>query len=337
MKKQITRRQFLETTMAITGLATAGCVTHVPMATMMPGESASTACLKISNPSKITILQLTDVHFFWGRNEPWATLNTRTEEDLKKLVAVAKPDMLVVTGDLWRNKPPELREEYMRYGIEQCTSLGVPWAFVWGNHDELNDYHVGHKALTEAKNSLYRGSNSTGNYVVDIVDRHHKLVCQLICLNSEREGLGAAQQKWMQELAEKSGKPSVLRLAFFHIPIKQYTDVWNSGVATGFKAEEPCIEKEDGSTLPFLKALGVKACFCGHDHVNDYSGVIDGIELVYGRVTGRGGYSTTDLPPGAKLITVNGKSGQYRWESILPDGTRWTPKPNERIIKERKK
>ena len=331
MRKQITRRQFLDTTVAATGLAVAGCATHAQIAPSTPNAASDVACLKIANPSKFTILQFTDVHFFWERSEPWATLNKRTEEDMKKLVALAKPDMLMVTGDLWRNKPPELREQFMYYSVDQCASLGLPWAFAWGNHDELNDYTIGHKTLTAAKNSLYRGGDSKGNYVIDIVDRHQKRVCQLICLNSEREGLGASQQKWMRELAEKSGKPTVPRFAFFHIPIKQYADVWNSGVATGYKAEEPCIEKEDGSSLPFLKSLGIKACFCGHDHVDDYSGIVDGIELVYGRATGYGGYGNENLPKGAKLITVNGKTGQYEWETLLPDGTRWKPKPGERI------
>ena len=335
-KRNITRRQFLETSVGVIGLAATGCATHARIVTTKPGASSGVTCLKISNPSKFTILQFTDVHLFFGK-ELAETYNKRSEEAIKKLVALAKPDILMVTGDLWRDNPPEKLEEYMRYGVEKCAALGVPWAFAWGNHDKLNDFAVGHKALTEAKNSLYHGGDSAGNYVIDIVDKHRKTVCQLVCLNTEGDGLGASQQKWMHELAEKSVKLSVPRFAFFHIPIKQYSDAWNSGTAKGFKAEGTGIGKEDGSSLPLLKALNVKACFCGHDHINDYSGNVEGVDLVYGRATGYGGYGDSELPKGAKLITVNAKTGQYTWESILPDGTRWSPKPGERISKEKKK
>lgn len=331
MKHNPTRRQFLKTSAGIAGLTLAGCSTGTGVLSKASGPASEVATLRIANPSKCTILQLTDVHYFWGDPERIDELNKRTEEDIIKLVALTKPDLIMLTGDLWRDRFEERREEFMRYGIAKCAALGVPWAYTWGNHDQLNDFAVGHKALTEAPNALYRGSASEGNYCVDLVDRHDKTVCQLICLNSERKGLGAAQQEWMRRLAEKTGSPKVPRLAFFHIPIKQYGDIWTAGTATGFKAEDPCIEEENGSSLPYLKALGVKACFCGHDHVNDYSGLIDGIELVYGRATGYGGYGQEDLPKGGKLITVDCLSGQYSWETILPDGTRWKPKPGERV------
>ena len=335
-KRTITRRQFLHITMGVAGLTITGCLTHTQVLPPSSHAPSDVACLKIGNPSKFTMLQFTDVHLFFGK-ELAETFNKHTEADMKKLVALAKPDMVIVTGDLWRDAPPERLEEYMRYATDKCASLGVPWAFAWGNHDKLNDYKVGHKVLTEARNSLYRGGDSEGNYLIDVVDGHRKTCCQLVCLNSDGDGLGVSQQKWMRELAEKTGKSSIPRFAFFHIPIKQYAEAWNNGTARGFKAEGTGIAKEDGSTLPLLNALNVKACFCGHDHVNDYAGIVDGIELVYGRATGHGGYGENDLPKGAKLITVNTRTGQYSWESILPNGTRWSPKPGDRILKEKKK
>lgn len=333
----LTRRQFLGATATAIGLAAVtGCAT--PATILNPGTDtpAGVARLKISRPSKFKILQLTDVHMYSGPAESRPMLNERTAENLKRLVALAEPDLVMVTGDLWRDNPPERLEEFMHYGVGKCAELGVPWAFAWGNHDQLNDYAVGHKALTEARNSLYRGSDSEGNYVVDVIGHRGKCVCQLLCINTKQEGAGASQQQWLRSLGQKPGKP-VPRFAFFHIPLKQYADVWANGAATGVKVEAPCIEKEDGSTLPILKSLGVKACFCGHDHINDYGGVCDGVDLVYGRATGIGGYGAGDVPKGGKLITVNCKTGRYEWVSILPDGTRWQPKPGEHIEKERVK
>ena len=96
------------------------------------------------------------------------------------------------------------------------------------------------------------------------------------------------------------------------------------------KGEDVCMEQEDGSSLAVLKAAGVRACFCGHDHQNDYSGAADGVELVYGRVSRAGGYGADIFPKGGKLITVNCRTGRYEWVSITPDGKRWRPKPGER-------
>jgi hypothetical protein len=302
------------------------------------------ARLEISRPSRFTILQFTDLHFFAGDNGRYGLFNDTTVNDMRKLVALAKPDLLIVTGDLWRDNPPERLEEFMRYAVDQCASLGVPWAFAWGNHDQLKDYSVGYKALAEAKNSLYRGADSDGNYLIDIMGRHRQVVWEILCINSGGDGIREPQQQWLRALAERPARSQVQprnernehnqptpRFAFFHIPLKQYVDIWNSGVATGIKGEDPCIEKEDGSSLPILKSLGVRACFVGHDHVNDYSGVIDGVDLVYGRATGAGGYGGKVVPKGAKLITVNCRTGRYEWRTLLLDGKRWRPAPGERI------
>ena len=64
--------------------------------------------------------------------------------------------------------------------------------------------------------------------------------------------------------------------------------------------------QDDSNAFNLFKNLQtMRACFCGHDHVNDYGGVLDGIELVYGRATGYGGYGGDYVDKGGKLITVN--------------------------------
>jgi hypothetical protein len=323
----------MKTTVGLTTIAlTAGSARNAT-ASQSSSKILEPGRIEISNPSKFRILQFTDVHFFSGRTAPWSVLNQQTIEILNAINKRQKPDLIMITGDLWRDNPMEMTEEFMRFGVEQCEALGVPWAFAWGNHDQLPDFSLGHKALSNAKNSLYAGSGSDGNYVLDAVDSRGKTACQLLCLNSKRKGLGESQQQWMSDLAKNTGVGVAPRFAFFHIPLKQYVDVWDSGAAVGFRAEAPCKELEDGASFKFLKELGVKACFCGHDHVNDYAGIIDGVELAYGRATGVGGYGARDLAKGAKLITVNCETGTYKWETVLPDGSRWRPKPGERIVK----
>ncbi len=293
-------------------------------------EAAAGARLLIRRPVHFRILQFTDLHFFGGK-EPLRNLgNERTVNTLKQLTKLTRPDLVMVTGDLWPENREGKAEEHMRFAIEQLESLGVPWGYVWGNHDKLPDYTVGHRAFTEAKNSLYRGAQNNGNYSIDIVNRYGHRIWQLLCLNTGENGVDAAAREWLRELLAFDPKPSA-RLAFFHIPLKQYGDAWASGSAAGFKGEEVCQEQEDGSTLPLLKELGVRACFCGHDHVNDFSGMCDGVELVYGRATGAGSYGTSRFRKGGKLIVANGWTRQCTWRSITEDGKRWHPRRGERV------
>lgn len=148
---------------------------------------------------------------------------------------------------------------------------------------------------------------------------------ELLCLNTTTQGVQAAQEKWLA-----SQKPSTSPvLCFLHIPLLEYDTVWQRKLAKGVLKEPVCTYGEDGSAIKQLKQFGdVKACFCGHDHVNDYGGTWDGIEMVYGRATGHAGYGGNKLKKGGKLITANltesGK-GSYSWKTVFADGSDWSP------------
>ncbi len=322
----VTRRVFLKSSVVCAGLALMGA--DLPAQTGETTGRSGVARLTIGHPRRFRILQLTDLHFFSHEREVQDAFNARAVENMRRLVKLAKPDLVMITGDVWSENPGGEGEARMRYAIGQFEALGVPWAFTWGNHDLVSDVAVAHDALTMAKRSLYCGGNSDGNYAINIEDTGHKRVWQIVCLNTHRDGLQHAQQQWLQELVKADSAP-VPRFAFFHIPLKQYDDIWKNGTALGMKGEDVCMEKEDGSSLAVLKAAGVRACFCGHDHQNDYSGVADGVELVYGRVSRAGGYGADIFPKGGKLITVNCRTSRYEWVSITPDGKRWHPKPGE--------
>lgn len=303
----------------------------------VPPQVPYASTLKVKTAEAIRILQVTDLHFFGRDKVLKQERNALTLEILRDLVAQTKPDLIVATGDLWPENKENKGEERMRWAIAQFESFGIPWAYTWGNHDQLADYSVGHKAFAEAKNCLFRGVETDGNYVINVEDPNGTWCWQILCLNSQQDGLGKSQQQWLKRLAADSAGATPPRIAFFHIPIKQYLDIWANGTANGFLAEIPCFEKEDGSTLAFFKELGVKACFCGHDHVNDYSGVIDGVELVYGRATGFGAYGANLLGKGGKLITLTPSTKSVDWVTILPEGKQWKPAKGERIDKSAEK
>ena len=334
---KVTRRRFLGTGAVLAGFAAAGCATNPEKkASGQSSDLPYVSRLRVRRPGAIRILQITDIHLFAGEEPFWKVSNEKSLADIQGLVKSVKPDLLFITGDLWRDYPDEKVDEFAAYAIARCGEFGVPWAYVWGNHDKVMDRAAVDALLTNTPNSLYRGAATDGNYVLNLEDRHGRVVWQFLCIDSKGTGIVAPQQAWIKSLPDDlaGGKAGVTpRMAAFHIPLRQYATMWADGSARGIKCETVCSEQEDGSSLALLKKAGVKACFCGHDHVCDYSAVVDGVDLIYGRSTGRGGYGGMQVRKGGKLYTLDGRTGKYRWESVLFDGTRWVPGPDERVDK----
>lgn len=291
------------------------------------------AALRPARPEGVRILQLTDIHFFCDRDTLGAHADERTVDDFRKLIDLHAPDLLAITGDLWQDNPDHRGAEFFAWSLERISGLGIPWLFTWGNHDELDDYAAAQVALTEAKGSLYRGGHSGGNYEIALTDgdgESARVLWRLVCLNTTNQGVQRAQEEWLAARAAGSGGTETETtggFCFLHIPLMEYHALWNAGQCKGIHLEDVCTYGEDGSAFAHLQKLGgIKACFCGHDHVNDYSGSRDGIEMVYGRASGHAGYGGDKLRKGAKLITLDTTTGAYQWKTVFADGTDWHPK-----------
>ncbi len=343
MSSMPSRRQFLirsgAATMAAWGFHRRSWAQDEP--DLMTGIAVSgkypetTGTISIKDPSRFTVMQITDIHLNEERDEV-PNAYERTISELKQLVDLYQPDMIAMTGDLWMDNEDGRGEEFMRDAVKHVSALGRPWTFSWGNHDRLNDVVMGHDFFHDAEHCTYRGGPSNGNYTVDVLGPDGKPVWELLCLNTHRNGLVGPCHDWLGKLAkERDGgakRPGAFGL--FHIPLKQYADAMTQELTAGIQLEAVCSGDENGSALGLLKSLGtVRACFCGHDHVCDYSGNIDGIELVYGRSSGWAAYGFAEVRKGAKLITTNCETGSYVWETVFPDGLRWRPNPGQKIEK----
>lgn len=335
----VNRRQFLGSAAALSAAAVLPSAARAEIdparvglapSSTYPGQHAS---LAVADPSRIRMLQLTDIHFFNGRDKHGPARDEKTLEDIPRLIDKTRPDLLLISGDLWHDNPDGRGAEFQAYALEKVAAWGVPWLFTWGNHDQLDDYAKGHDALHDAKGSLYRGGPSGGNYVVSVTDRQGEARWDLLCMNSMNDGLLAPQQAWLKALPEQDHRLRAKNaFAVVHIPVKQYTDVWAKPETGGVFLEEVCSWAEDGTSLPLIDALGtVRAYFCGHDHVNDYAGAWGGVTLHYGRATGHAGYGGDKVPKGGKIITANAETGKYVAESVLPDGSTWTSEPGKKI------
>jgi hypothetical protein len=299
----------------------------------------TTAQLVIKDPARFKIMQLADTHMLQERDH-YLSRDLRSVDEWRKMVDLYRPDVLVSTGDFWHNYKRRPWDEGMEQTVAWVESLGVPWFFAWGNHDRLNDYVRGHDRLHDAKRSLYRGGPSQGNYTIDVQGPDGRSVWELIALNTHTDGLTGPPFDWLTEQIKNRRNPARERVpgfAFFHIPIPQYFTIRDDPRTAGIMYEEPGRQwrmprNADDTAVRALEELGtVKACFCGHLHKQDYSGFYDGIELVFGRSSGWTCAGWVEVRKGAKLITVNCETGEYRWETVFPEGLRWRPKPGEKI------
>ena len=93
-------------------------------------------------------------------------------------------------------------------------------------------------------------------------------------------------------------------MVFFHIPPMEYMSVWNTEKCAGSRYEDvACWAAGD----QFLERVSnIQATVAGHDHYNDYIGTYKGVDLIYGRKTGYGGYGPEPyLLHGARVFVID--------------------------------
>jgi hypothetical protein len=136
---------------------------------------------------------------------------------------------------------------------------------------------------------------------------------------SEYDWIKPSQIELYRELAASERVSTSARwpaaLMFFHIPLIEYSletpsdSTEKRRVCHGEKNEPVSSQGMNLRLLATLAGVGeVKAIFVGHDHLNEYCCVVDGIQLCYGGGTGFGrAYGSPDFIRRARVIewTVN--------------------------------
>lgn len=297
------------------------------------GFSSRTAALTGIAPGRVTtaaakvcrILQLTDLHFFFKTPAE----DARTIADNRRLVDRLQPDLVVLSGDLWHDNPGGAGWRGLDQAMTMAASWGVPWTMCWGNHDLLDDYQRGHDQIEAGERSVYRGGGAHGDYRIEIRAAGSDLTAapalDLFFLNSSNEGLTPWQVNALGQLLRHVGslRPAPApALAFFHIPILEYETRISPATLRGIKLEGVGHVNENGEAFPVLAAAKtIRACFCGHNHTNDYTVKAEGVDLVYGRSSGHAGYGGDKVRKGGKLIEVDLVTGVYEARTVFADGS----------------
>lgn len=261
-----------------------------------------------SSDDTIKILQITDLHLTYGIDyrdqETFDLIKTLNDQD--------DYDLIAITGDMFMTPNAPMVFKML---INHMESLQTPWTFVFGNHD--NDFTSYEKLLSLIPETHYLyfkvgpelEDGGYGNFKINFTYQN-QIIYTAYFLDSknemdtytEEEGeygyVSTAQVAWYENQVALDQTESVV---YMHIPLRQMMNpvtyegnfleikVYPQGVDTGFFDAMKLHDKS-------------KYAFFGHDHLNDFTTVVDGIMLGYGRVTGFNAYGYLDR--GGRVVSI---------------------------------
>ncbi len=300
------------------------------------GLSAGTKDFKFKNDGTFKLVQFTDVHLD-SRHEEWTGEATKSLTRITNALTKEKPDLVVFTGDVVTDGKAILMWDRL---METMNKLQVPFVIVFGNHDpeqELTKAEMS-KIITSSPynvNLLNKAGELADIEIPVLASDGKSVAAAFYCMdshdyatNDKVEGYGwfsREQVDWLYDscvaMTKKEGK-NVPSMAFFHIPLKEYVEAWNTrhereDCATGRKGETECPGGiNTGMFAAMVESGNIMATFCGHDHDNDYAVALNDIVLAYGRMSGD---NTTynNLRHGYRVIVL--KEGKREFDSWIQE------------------
>jgi len=327
--------------------------------------------LEIESGREIRILQLTDTQIIdasqkrtldrLGVSEDiaWASdkMQTNCFDYMDQSIARVNPDLILLTGDIIYGEFDDAGTSLTAI-IAFMESYGIPWAPVFGNHENESAKGVDWQCeqFINAENCLFMRGDVTGNgnYNIGIM-QGGELVRVVYMLDSNgcgaipaintgkvktAAGFADDQIAWVKsrmngiELVLEKKIPSI---AAFHIPMEQFRDARNTYTAsdsftigTTFPAKNGDFGAQGESISFFTSAgmyknftdYGTDGVFVGHRHLINTSILYNGIRWTFALKTGTyDRYTVGRL--GGMLIKVAEGGASFICEHVVYDPS-WT-------------
>ena len=281
------------------------------------------------DPGKdLVIMNVTDIHMSDFTQD--AVTNIRNLENIRRKAEELQPDLITLSGDLFWT---QMTDGSVYHSVHRLTefmdSLGVPWAPVFGNHDDEGNCDKNYLAEEMMKGEyclMQKGDAAmgVGNYIINVCEGD-RIVHSILLFDSHNGNLWENQIAWyrwaIQGVNSLSGE-EVTSSVILHVPFAQYVyaydaawngESWEEGFdAFGRKGEECCCERDENDTpvdngfFAAIQELGSTTnVLCGHDHANSYSIVYDGVRLTYSLRLGYGAGSFEYDLQGVTTLTVD--------------------------------
>ena len=261
-----------------------------------------------------TLLTFSDTHLGNGR-EPSDVISLTI---IDRIIKEKQPDLVVFTGDVCLGDTPFEGVDALAKIFEENKTY---WAVVLGNHDaepttgpsreELIRYYASkpYSVTKEGVDLVY----SEGNYMINVMHstgvsqtlvfmdsgagHMDKDVCELfgIPYMSGYDCIKPDQMAWyestLNDIKEDNGGVMPESTLFMHIPLYEYHDVNQDAFEYGYRVETSCPSNYNSGMFDLIKKVGsTKTVVCGHDHVNNYAVMYEGIKLMYSQSSSFGSY-----------------------------------------------
>lgn len=289
----------------------------LPIIALAVGASGQNIKLQFNSEGRFKIVQFTDIHY--------CTQSEASRRNAKNSLAVIdavlrleKPDLVVFTGDIITCNPVKSSWDTL---LDVVIAHRIPYAVTIGNHDDEPEWSRQQIAVYLEKKpwSLFRRGPANikgeGNFVLEVAGKAGKTAALLYMMDSNAynevngqkgyDWFDVNQVDWYRKTSraftrKNRGEP-LPALAFFHIALHEYyflaepahTDMRYIGKEKpalrmiGERKEKECPGiLNTGMFAAMVEAGDVKGTFVGHDHSNNYIGLVDGIALTYGCFTG---------------------------------------------------
>ncbi|EGR30368.1 metallophosphoesterase, putative [Ichthyophthirius multifiliis] len=206
----------------------------------------------------------------------------------------------MVSGYAWDQKSQDFYQQQWQKYTKIFTQKDQKYALALGNHDHEANLKPEQIILLDQKNTQ---SYTFGeDYYIEIKNKQNITKTVLWVFNTHNKGC-------MGDLESYGCIEEILHLAFFHIPLPEFSQVIPQ---YGIKGDTVDCPTKNSGLFDMLRKSNFKAVFCGHDHSNDFGGFFHGVELVYARKTGFGCYGPQEgVLRGGRVININ-EEGQYK-------------------------
>lgn len=291
--------------------------------------------------SPFKILTFTDMHT--GDDYD---LNDKVMQLMIDNIEEIKPDLVIFTGDCIQAKYQQIDaiqfgQLFEKMGVYWAYTFGNHEA-----REEKEYYkYLLFKSITDCPYCLSKFGDPAlfgyGNYVINIMNSENEIRQSLVMFDSGRDicephktndkvafengydYIKPTQIEWYKKeitsLKQKYGE--VKSLLYMHIPIPEYAEVFGTekdenqryiptGKAEliyGVQYELPGCSPHNSGLFEAMKEMGAQAVFSGHDHVNDWAALYEGIYLVYSQSSdynlyGLGGYNNAVYLPESEWL-----------------------------------
>jgi len=278
------------------------------------------SALRFNEQGEFTVLQFTDFHYCEED-----LLDVNTQKLTRQMLKWVQPDFVMVSGDGVSgygkgHENPGFYKTCWEKFTAPIVEAKVMYGFTVGNHDSEADLTSEEIIRLDSTSPFSirnqsEGIEGKGTFHIPIYSSRNssEVSATIWVFDSGREGCEGVENTWgciTEDQIEWYDKESqkvraqygvnMQHIAFFHIPIPEYMLVYNNEKIYGVS--------DDGVGCPLvntkffehiIKNGDITATFVGHDHNSDFGGWHQGVELVYGRKSGYGGYGTLR---GARVI-----------------------------------